>query len=47
VKHELRTEIDIAAAPEEVWAQLVDLPSYAGWNPFILAASGSAAVGSG
>ncbi len=46
MRHELRTEIDIEAPPEHVWAQLVDLPSYAAWNPFITAASGSAEVGS-
>jgi len=45
MRHELRTEIDIEAPPEQVWAQLVDLPSYAAWNPFITAAEGSAAVG--
>jgi hypothetical protein len=43
--HELRTEIDIAGPPEAVWAQLVDLNSYADWNPFITSAVGSAAVG--
>jgi hypothetical protein len=45
MRHELRTDIDIPADPDTVWSQLVDLPSYAAWNPFIIAASGSAEVG--
>jgi hypothetical protein len=45
VRHELRTEIDIEAPPEQVWAQLVDLPAYADWNPFITAADGAAEDG--
>jgi hypothetical protein len=46
MRHQLRTDIDIAAAPEEVWRQLADLPAYAGWNPFITTAAGSTEVGS-
>jgi hypothetical protein len=46
VRHELRTEIDIEARPDDVWAQLVDFPAYASWNPFITAAEGAAEVGS-
>jgi hypothetical protein len=46
VQHELRTEIDIEAPPDEVWAALVDLPAYASWNPFITAATGTPEVGS-
>ena len=45
MRHELRAEIDIDAAPDAVWAHLVDLPAYADWNPFITSASGTAAVG--
>jgi hypothetical protein len=45
MRHELRTEIDIAAPVEQVWAHLVDLPAWADWNPFIRSARGSAAVG--
>jgi hypothetical protein len=45
MRHELRTEIDIEAPPEQVWAHLVDLPAYASWNPFITSARGSAVVG--
>jgi hypothetical protein len=40
MRHELRTEIDIAASPEQVWRHLVDLPAYGDWNPFITSATG-------
>jgi hypothetical protein len=40
VRHELRTEIDIDAPPEQVWPHLVDLAAYADWNPFITSAAG-------
>ena len=45
MRHVLRTEIDIGAPPEQVWAHLVDLPAWADWNPFITSAQGSATVG--
>jgi hypothetical protein len=45
MRHELRTEIDIDAPPERVWAHLVDLPAWAAWNPFITSARGMPAVG--
>jgi hypothetical protein len=45
VRHELRTEIDIDAPPEQVWPHLVDLGAYADWNPFITRAAGSAEEG--
>ena len=41
MRHELRTEIDIEASPEQVWRHLVDLPAYGAWNPFITSATGS------
>ena len=45
MRHEIRTEIDIEAPPDRVWAQLADLDSYAGWNPFITRAEGAAEPG--
>ena len=42
---DLSTCIEIEAPPERVWAVLVDLPSYAQWNPFIVAADGVAEEG--
>ena len=45
MKHELRTEIEIDAAPEVVWEILVDLGRYEEWNPFITSSSGEARVG--
>ena len=38
--------IEIAAAPEQVWAVLADLASYPEWNPVFREASGQVAVGS-
>lgn len=37
--------IDIAATPETIWQVLTDLDGYAAWNPFLVAASGTVAVG--
>jgi hypothetical protein len=45
VRHDIRAEIDIEAAPAEVWRHLVDLAAYTAWNPFIPAASGVPEVG--
>jgi hypothetical protein len=42
---ELRTEIDIAAAPERVWQVLTDFENYPAWNPFITKVEGKAKVG--
>jgi uncharacterized protein YndB with AHSA1/START domain len=43
---ELRTEIEIAAPPERVWAVLADFDSYPEWNPFIRRIRGQPAAGS-
>lgn len=45
MRHDLQTEITIDAAPEVVWDVLVDLDRYRDWNPFIVEASGTPAVG--
>ena len=37
---ELVTRVDIAAAPEQVWALLGQPATYAGWNPFIVSMQG-------
>ena len=42
---ELRTEIEIRAAPEKVWQILTDLDKWTEWNPFIHHAVGKAKVG--
>jgi hypothetical protein len=42
---ELRTEIEIAASPEVVWAILTDFAAFSQWNPFIKEASGEQKVG--
>lgn len=43
--HTLRTDIEIPAPPEQVWAVLTDFPAYPRWNPFIIEATGSLEVG--
>jgi hypothetical protein len=42
---ELRTEIEIQAAPDKVWKVLTNLDQYPEWNPFIHHAIGTAKVG--
>jgi hypothetical protein len=37
---ELRTEVEIDAPPERVWAVLTDFAAYHEWNPFITQISG-------
>ena len=41
----IHTEIQINAAPESVWAVLIDFPSYPQWNPFITRARKEPGVG--
>ena len=40
----IRTEVDITAPPERVWAVLTDFPKYEEWNPLIVKASGDATL---
>ncbi len=42
---ELRTEIEIQAAPDKLWQVLTSLDKYSEWNPFIRQAIGKAKVG--
>lgn len=42
---ELRTEIEIQAAPEKIWQVLTSFDKYPEWNPFIHHAIGKAQVG--
>ena len=42
----LETETIIDAPPGVVWQILIDLSSYSGWNPFVVEAGGTVAVGS-
>jgi hypothetical protein len=41
----IATTVEIAAPPSRVWEVIVDLPAYRDWNPFIVEASGTVAVG--
>ena len=43
--YDLRTDIEIDAPPETVWAVLTDLVSYSEWNPFVVSSQGIPAVG--
>ena len=43
--HELRTEIEIAAPIDRVWAILSDFAAYPSWNPMIVALEGTLALG--
>jgi hypothetical protein len=45
MRHTLRTEVDIAATPDEVWRCLTEFAAYPDWNPFITSVVGVAAVG--
>lgn len=37
---EIQTDIEIGAAPSEVWRVLTDFAAYSEWNPFVTRASG-------
>ncbi len=45
MQHTLRTEVEIAARPDEVWTCLTNFADYPDWNPFITSVVGVAAVG--
>ncbi|GLR18213.1 SRPBCC domain-containing protein [Portibacter lacus] len=45
MRHSLRTEIKINAAPSKVWAELTNTESYPSWNPFIKWIKGDLAEG--
>lgn len=45
MRHDLDTAIEIEAPTDVVWEVLADLDRYAEWNPFIVEASGTVAVG--
>ncbi len=42
---EIKTEIQIAASSEKVWAILTDFEAYPTWNPFIKSLTGEVKVG--
>ncbi len=42
---EIKTEIIIYAAPEKVWAILIDFDNYPMWNPFIKSIKGEVKAG--
>lgn len=42
---EIREAVEVDAAPSEVWSALVDLARYPDWNPFVVQASGTIALG--
>ena len=43
---EIKTEIEISAAPTEVWGILTNIDDWAEWSPIINQASGDASLGS-
>ena len=45
MKHQLHTEIEIAASTAVVWEILTDLERYAEWNPFITSSEGEVVLG--
>ena len=42
---EIRTEMQISASPEKVWALITDFKNWKNWNPIVNAVSGDAALG--
>ena len=46
MSHRIVTEVEIDAPLQDVWAELVDLPGFSEWNPFMTRAAGDVEVGS-
>ena len=42
---EIRTQIEIDAAPDTVWGILTDFAAYSDWNPFVTSIEGDQVVG--
>jgi len=45
MRHEIRTETVLDAPPADVWRALTDLDGHAEWDPFVVQATGTVAVG--
>lgn len=43
---EIRTDIEIASEPEQIWEVLTDFAAYPQWNPFVRSIQGDAKTGS-
>ena len=43
--HHISADIEIDAPPTAVWAVLIDLDSYAAWNPYLVSSQGTVTVG--
>lgn len=41
MRREIRTSVEVAATPDQVWQVLVAFDRYSEWNPFIVAADGT------
>ncbi len=41
----IKTQVDIAARPEQVWLALMDFSSFPSWNPFIKSIKGVPRIG--
>ncbi len=38
---QIKTSIEIEAAPEKIWQELMDFKSYDSWNPFLTQMEGT------